>query len=105
LKANEFIDAVGVTKGKLSVAADDMTGYDQVIAGLTSNDLLSVEFFAKSSSGKIWQSLGTDSNAPYSVFINPKDYLGQNVELKAVATNSKGAIFELPSAQFNLPTS
>jgi len=105
LKANEFIDAVGVTKGKLSVAGDDMTGYDQVIAGLTSNDLLSVEFFAKSSSGKIWQSLGTDSNAPYSVFINPKDYLGQNVELKAVATNSKGAIFELPSAQFNLPTS
>ncbi len=104
LKANSLIDTVKVTAGQITVAEDDMTGYDQVVAALTSNDLLSVEFFAKSTSGAAWDSLGTDTNAPYSVFINPKDYLDKNVELKAVATNSKGDVIELPSTQFTFPT-
>ena len=104
LKANDLIDTVKVTAGQITVTEDDMTGYDQVVAALTSKDLLSVEFFAKSSTSTGWDSLGTDTSGPYSVFINPKDYLVKNVELKAVATNSKGDVIELPSTQFTFPT-
>jgi hypothetical protein len=104
LKANGLIDTVKVTAGQITVAEDDMTGYDQVVATLTSRDLLSVEFFAKSSTSNAWDSLGTDTSAPYSVFINPNEYPVKNIELKAVATNSKGDVIELPSTQFAFPT-
>lgn len=103
LKANNFIDTVSVKPGKISVAVDDMTGYYQASASLTSSDLLSVEFFTKPPTSTTWGSLGSDTSAPYSVFINPKEFLGPNLEIKAVATNSKGVAFVLPVSKFTVP--
>jgi glycosidase len=104
LRANSLIDLVTVKAGKVSVSEDDMTGYYQVAASLTSSDLLSVEFLVKAPTSSSWNSLGTDTSAPYSAYINPKEYLGEKLQLKAVATNSKGDVFELPSAIFTIPT-
>ncbi len=104
-KANNRIDKVNVAVSKISVVLDDMTGYYQVSGKLSSNDLLSVEFLARSTSSAAWTSLGVDTNAPYSVYINPKDFLGQDIEIKAVATNSKGKTFALPSTKFTVPAS
>ncbi|MEI7696684.1 MAG: alpha-amylase family glycosyl hydrolase [Actinomycetes bacterium] len=105
LKANKGIDEVSVKTGKITVAVDDMTGYYRASASLTSNDLLSVEFFVKTSASTTWASLGSDTNAPYSVFINPKEILGPSFQIKAVATNSNGKVFALPSAEFIIPAS
>jgi glycosidase len=104
-KANKPIDQVGVKTGKIKVSEDYLTGYFHAVAGLTTNDLLSVEFSVKSASTGTWSSVGVDTNAPYSVYLNPQDYSGQTIEIKAVATNSKGATFALPSATFTVPAS
>ncbi len=104
LKANALIDATSVKPGKISVALDDMTGYYQATASAASSDLLSVEFFEKSSTNSSWSSLGSDTNAPYSVFLNPTEFGGQDLEIKAVATNSKGQTFTLPSSRISIPT-
>lgn len=104
LKANVLIDATSVKPGKISVALDDMTGYYQATASAASSDLLSVEFFEKSSTNSSWSSLGSDTNAPYSVFLNPTEFGGQDLEIKAVATNSKGQTFTLPSSKISIPT-
>ncbi|MCX6431060.1 MAG: hypothetical protein NTX12_08995 [Actinobacteria bacterium] len=105
LRANNLINTVDVKLGKISVALDDMTGYFQASATLTSNDLLSVEFFYKNSTSSTWSSLGTDTSAPYSVFANPKDFHDLNLEIKAIATNSKGMTFALSSTKFTIPSS
>jgi hypothetical protein len=104
LKANNLIDTTSVKPGKISVALDDMTGYYQATAIAASSDLLSVEFFEKSSTNSTWSSLGSDTNAPYSVFLNPTEFGGQDLEIKAVATNSKGQTFTLPSSRISIPT-
>ena len=104
-RANNLINTVDVKLGKISVALDDMTGYFQASADLTSNDLLSVEFFYKNSKSSTWSSLGIDSSAPYSVFANPKDFNDSYLEIKAIATNSKGKTFALPSTKFTIPAS
>ena len=103
LKANKPINQVAVKIGVIKTGQDDLTGYYQVTAGVRTNDLACVEFFSRPQGAKGWDSLGVDTNAPYSVFINPNDFLGQNLELKAVVTNSKGASFELPSAKLSIP--
>ncbi len=105
LKANKTINQVGVKVGKITTSQDDFTGYYQVSAGVTTSDLASVEFFSRPEGATAWETLGIDTNSPYSVFINPNDYLGQNLELKAVVTNSKGATFELPSTKLSIPAS
>lgn len=106
LKANKLIDAVKVKTGNLSVIVDDMTGYYQVSAGLTSSDLLSVEFFVKSANSAEWTSLGTDTNAPYEVFVNPADLQGQTqVQLSAIATDSKGKQYTFAPMTYVIPTS
>jgi glycosidase len=105
LKANKPINVLTVKIGKITTNQDDLTGYYQVTAGVTTNDLASVEFFSRIEGATSWDSLGVDTNAPYSVFINPNEFLGQNLELKAIVTNSKGASFELPSAKLSIPAS
>ena len=103
LKANKPINQMAVKIGVIKTGQDDLTGYYQVTAGIRTNDLASVEFFSRTAGAKRWDSLGVDTNAPYSVFINPNEFLGQSLELKAVVTNSKGASFELPSAKLSIP--
>lgn len=105
LKANKTINQVSVKVGTITTSQDDFTGYYQVTAGVTTSDLASVEFFSRPEGSTGWNSLGVDTNSPYSVFINPNDFLGQNLELKAIVTNSKGATFELPSTKLSIPAS
>ncbi len=104
-RARKLIDAASVKVAKISVTVDDMTGYFQAKANLTSRDLLSVAFFVKTPTSPTWAYLGTDTNAPYSVYVNPNEIFGESFEIKARATNSKGEVFELPSTQFSIPTS
>jgi glycosidase len=105
LKANKPINQFAVKVGVIKTNQDDLTGYYQASAAVTTNDLVTVEFFSRLEGGATWDSLGVDTNSPYSVFINPQDFLGQNIELKAVVTNSKGASFELPSTKLSIPSS
>jgi glycosidase len=105
LKANKTINQVSVKVGTINTSQDDFTGYYQVSAGVTTKDLASVEFFSRVVGASNWVSLGVDTNFPYSVYINPNDFLGQNLELKAIVTNSKGATFELPSTKLSVPAS
>jgi len=106
LKANKLIDTVKVKTGNLSVVVDDMTGYYQVSGGVTLSDLFSVDFFIKSANDTAWSSLGTDTNAPYEVFINPADLQGQSqVQLSAIATDSKGKQYTFAPMTYVIPTS
>lgn len=105
LKANRTINQFSVKVGVITTNQDDLTGYYQASAGVITSDLVSVEFFSRIGGGTSWDSLGVDTNSPYSVYINPKDFLGQNIEIKAIVTNSKGATFELPSTKLSIPSS
>ena len=96
LKANMPIDKTDVKVGKITSEMDFLSGYYETKASITSKDLLKVTFYCRTSADAPWISLGTDTNAPYSVFIDPLEYTGQNLELRVQATNSKGKSFELP---------
>jgi glycosidase len=102
-KANKTINQVSVKVRSISSSQDDFTGYFQVSAGVTTQDLASVEFFTRIEGTSDWASLGVDTNSPYSVYLNPNDFLGQSLELKAIVTNSKGATFELPITKLSIP--
>jgi hypothetical protein len=103
LKANQKIDKTDVKVGKISSELDFLTGYYETKAVITSKDLLKVTFFARTSADQQWSSLGTDTNFPYTVFVDPLDFEGKTVELKAEAINSKGAKYELPSTKIFIP--
>ena len=105
LKANKTIDLTSVKPGKLIVTEDDLTGFLEAKAALTTSDLLTVNFEAKMASGGGWQPLGVDTNAPYRVYIDPQDFLGQTLEIRATATNSKGKSYELSHATVSIPAS
>lgn len=105
LKANKTINQFSVKVGAIKTSQDDFTGYYQVSAGVKTSDLASVEFFSRPAGTATWESLGVDTNSPYNVYLNPNDYLGQDLELKAVVTNSKGGTYELPSAKLSIPAS
>lgn len=105
LKASKIINQVSVKVGSIATNQDDFTGYFQISAGVKTTDLASVEFFSRLEGATRWVSLGVDTNSPFSVYINPNDYLGQNLELRAVVTNSKGATFELPTTKLSIPAS
>lgn len=105
LKANKTIDQTGVKVGAITINQDDLTGYFQAAAGVTTSDLASVEFFSREEGSTNWTSLGVDTNSPYNVFINPQDFLNKNLDIKAIVTNSKGATFELPITKLSIPAS
>jgi len=102
-KANNTIDVIETKVGKISTVFDDMTGFYQVKAGVTSADLLSVEFFTRVAGSSKWVSNGTDTGAPYSVYLDPLDFSKKKLEIKAVATNSTGKNFVLPIAKLSIP--
>ena len=103
LKANNPIDVVETKVGKIKTSLDDMTGFYQVKAGLVSSDFLSVEFFTRTTGTSKWISNGVDTNAPYSIFLDPIDFAKKKIEIKAVATNSKGDNFVTSIAKLSIP--
>jgi hypothetical protein len=103
LKANQKIDLTDVKVGKVSSELDFLTGYYETKAMVTTKDMAKVTFFIRTAADQLWSSLGTDTNAPYSVFVDPIDFEGKRVEIKAIAINSKGAKFELPSTSILIP--
>ncbi len=103
LRANQKINKTEVKVGKISSKLDFLTGYYETKASVTTKDLAKVTFFIRTSAGQEWSSIGTDTNFPYSVYVDPLDYEGNTVEIKAEAVNSKGAKYELPSTSILIP--
>ena len=103
LKANKGIDKTSVKVGKITSEMDFLTGYYETKATIVSQDLLRVTFFCRASADQPWVSLGTDTNAPYSVYIDPLEYQGKKIEIRAEALNSKGVKYELPSTTITIP--
>jgi hypothetical protein len=103
LKANKGIDKTSVKVGKITSKMDFLTGYYETKAAITSQDLLRVTFYYRTGADQPWMSLGTDTNAPYSVYIDPLDYEGKKIEIRAEAINSKGAKYELSSTTLSVP--
>ena len=102
-KARNTIDVVAIQIGKLKTVFDDMTGFYQVKADLNSADLLKVEFFTRTLGSTKWTSNGVDTGAPYSIFLDPLDFPKKKIEIRAVATNSKGKTFVLPLTKLTFP--
>ena len=105
LKANKGIDKTSVKVGKITSEMDFLTGYYETKATIVSQDLLRVTFFCRTSADQPWVSLGTDTNAPYSVYIDPLEYQGKKIEIRAQVLNSKGVRYELPSTTITIPAS
>lgn len=103
LKANQKIDKTDVKVGKITSELDFLTGYYETKAAVTTKDLAKVSFFIRTSADQAWSSLGTDTNLPYSVFVDPMEYEGKTIQIKAQAINSKGAKYELPSTTITIP--
>ena len=103
LRANQKIDKTDVKIGKVSSSLDFLTGYYETKAAITTKDMLKVTFFSRTLSSQPWSSLGTDTNSPYSVYLDPIDLEGKKVEIKAEAVNSKGVRYELPSTTITIP--
>ena len=103
LKANQKIDKTEVKVGKISSKLDFLTGYYETKASVTTKDLAKVTFFSRTASDQQWSSLGTDTNFPYIVYVDPLEYEGKSVQLKAEVINSKGARYELPSTTIVIP--
>ena len=102
LKANNTINEFTTKQTKLTTSVDDLTGFYKVKAGLTSNDFLNVQFFVRNSGSTKWSSLGVDTGAPYSVYLDPLDYPKKKIEVRAVAQNSKGENFVLPISKITI---
>lgn len=102
LRANKKIDKTEVKIGKITSELDFLSGYFETKATITSQDLLKVSFYARSAVNSSWILLGTDLNAPYSVYIDPLDFPGEDLELRASVTNSKGVVYELPHASVSI---
>ncbi len=103
LKANQKIDKTDVKVGKITSELDFLTGYYETKAAVTTKDLAKVSFFIRASADQAWSSLGTDTNLPYSVFVDPTEYEGKTIQIKAQAINSRGAKYELPSTTITIP--
>jgi glycosidase len=103
LKANQKIDKTEVKVGKISSKLDFLTGYYETKASVTTKDLAKVTFFSRTASDQPWSSMGTDTNFPYIVYVDPLEYEGKSVQLKAEVINSKGAKYELPSTTIVIP--
>jgi len=103
LKANQKIDKTEVKVGKISSKLDFLTGYYETKASVTTKDLAKVTFFSRTASDQPWSTMGTDTNFPYIVYVDPLEYEGKSVQIKAEVINSKGARYELPSTTIVIP--
>jgi hypothetical protein len=105
LKANKAIDKTTVKVGKITSEMDFLSGYYETKASVVSQDMLKVTFFGRTSSDQPWVSLGTDTNSPYSVYIDPLNYLGKKLQIRADAVTSKGAKYGLSTTTVTIPPS
>jgi glycosidase len=105
LKANSPIDQFATKFTKLSTSMDDLTGFYKVKAGISSKDFLTVEFFGRNVGSTKWISQGVDTGAPYSIFLDPIDFPKKKIEIRAIARNSKGESFVLPTAKLTIASS
>jgi glycosidase len=105
LKANSPIDQFATKFTKLTISMDDLTGFYKVKAGISSKDFLSVEFFARNVGSTKWISQGVDTGAPYSIFLDPIDFPKKKIEIRAIARNSKGESFVLPTTKLTIASS
>jgi hypothetical protein len=103
IKANQRIDKTEVKIGKISSKLDFLTGYYETKASVTTKDLAKVTFYVRTSADQPWSSLGTDTNSPYTVFVDPLDYEGTKIQIKAEVMNSKGVKYELPTISVVIP--
>jgi glycosidase len=103
LKANQKIDKTNVKVGRISSELDFLSGYYETKASVVTQDMAKVTFYIRTAADQPWSSLGTDTNAPYSVYVDPLDFEGKRVEIKATAINSKGVKYELPSTSILIP--
>lgn len=103
MKANQRINRTDVKVGKISTKLDFLTGYYEIKAAVTSKDILKVAFLIRQSNEKPWFSLGNDTNSPYTVFIDPLEFEGKKVQIKAVVKNSKGREYETASTTLLIP--
>ena len=102
LKANGTIDQFATKFTKISTSRDDMTGFYKAKAGLISKDFLTVEFFARNIGSTQWISQGVDTGSPYAIYLDPVDFPKKKIEIKAVARNSKGESFVLPTVKLTI---
>ena len=102
LKANSRIDQFATKFTKINTSLDDLTGFYKVKAGLISKDFLTVEFFARNIGSTGWISQGIDTGAPYAIYLDPLDFPKKKIEIKAIARNSKGESFVLPTAKLTI---
>ena len=105
LKANKAIDKTTVKVGKITSEMDFLSGYYETKASVVSQDMLKVTFYGRTSPNQSWKSLGTDTNSPYSVYIDPLNYLDKKLQIRADAVNSKGAKYGLPITTITIPAS
>ena len=103
LKANQKIDKTKFKIGKLSSALDFLTGYYETKLSVTSNDILKVKFYGRTSKDQPWISFGTDVGAPYSVYLDPLEFEGKTLEIRTEITNSKGEKLESASSTITIP--
>ena len=81
-----------------------MTGYYESRLAITSNDLLKVKFIARIAPNQPWIELGSDTNSPFRMYIDPLEFLGKTVEVRAQIVNSKGDQSESKSTKFSIPS-
>lgn len=102
-KANQKIDNTQLQVGKITSKLDFLSGFYETKADIKSLDLLKVSFYARAKGTAPWILLGSDTSTPYSVYIDPLDFPGQRLDLRASVTNSKGVVYELPYGSVSIP--
>lgn len=104
LRARKNITETAIKPGALQIKEDFLTGFYRLTASAQTSDMAVAEFFIRKKNEKDWISVGVDLNAPYRVYVDPKEHSG-SIEVKAVLTSSDGRKYELPSAALNSATS
>jgi glycosidase len=91
LKSSKVMTATPVKVGKLLSKLDLLSGMTEVSAPLKSTGLNRVEFSVRESGSSNWVNVGVDFNAPYRVYLSPKDFrAGVKLTVKATAISIKG---------------
>ena len=104
LKAKSPISASGVKISGLRIKEDFSSGYYNLSAKVSTQDLVQAEFFIRPMGSKKWTSLGTDFNSPFNVFINPKEFSGK-LQARVIVNNSNGRRNDSSIANFTIASS